>query len=591
MPKVRQGVSHVQVDTSPMDQLRLARLARELRLMNQILAIDVDTLTIHPNGPAPAWTTLTGDHINFAYDRMPKLKGRYELAIWLGTNAHELGHGLFSPREHSLLMRRIKDAETVLYPRMGRLHNIVEDQREERLLIGRFSSWEAYLTACLGYHLKADKDTAWLLMAGRTWLPDKTRQLARERFVARHGDDMADKVVELIGAYQKLLDPGEYEADEAWAILLKLYDLFEDIIPEGGGCTVIRGGEPDTDEPDSDDLPPTADEYGDPCSDGDPASDPGDGKTGDKPTNEDPTGKPTAGNAPGDRTKPIKDELQKQIQKALADAVKDLIFDDPKVSEDLENVLDALDHGRESHEAEGAIPDGKVITASDAARALHRELSDALLDLKDASEPGWVRRTDSGRLNVRRMLFDPSADIDTLFDRYDPGQMDAADFEVCLLVDISGSMSPYVRKLGEAIWAMRQAVYDLDGRITVMAYESGPHQVLAVPGDTPDDRMLIPRATGGTQPLSAIKESWKVLGEAQAKNVMLVILTDGSWYTHEGDRIIEAMKSVGIITVFAQLGSYYVGTHGCEYGGSVDDPIALARMFRRIAAERIESWL
>jgi hypothetical protein len=171
--------------------------------------------------------------------------------------------------------------------------------------------------------------------------------------------------------------------------------------------------------------------------------------------------------------------------------------------------------------------------------------------------------------------------------------MDAADFEVCLLVDVSGSMGRFIGRLGEAIWAMRHAVDDLDGRMTVIAFESGPHQILAKPGDArPDERMFVPRATGGTEPTTALQEAWRVLGESNASNVMLCILTDGAWYTNDGDRIVEAMRALGIITVHAQMGRFGgFGQHGCEFGGNIDDPYALARLFRATAAKRIESYL
>src|SRR5947199_9531767 len=98
----RQGSTHVRLELSdalgPKDMLRVQRLARELRLTDQILSTDLDKVNVEASGPAPAWTTLEGDKITFAYNRMPKPRTRIDVAVWLGTNAHELGHVLYSPR-------------------------------------------------------------------------------------------------------------------------------------------------------------------------------------------------------------------------------------------------------------------------------------------------------------------------------------------------------------------------------------------------------------------------------------------------------------------------------------------------------------
>ena len=612
MNAFRRGTTNVNVDLgkfSPNEVLRLGRLARELRLTDQILSVDLDTVTIQDDGPAPAWTSLEGDHVGFAMSKMPVPNEPVDVAIWLGTNAHELGHVLFTPRRNSLLIRRILGAESI-YPNMARLHNILEDQRQERLILGKFSPWRAYLTAALSHHLSADSDNAWLLMAGRTWLPDSVRFIAKERFVKVQGQWMADEVVKLIGDYQHLADPGEAESDRAWEILLRLYELLGSHVPtKGHVCTVAVDGEPDT-EPGAPggDMPDSADEAPEPQPGGDGDGDAdgaGDGMPG--PTSERPSPKDGgAGSGAGDRSKPpppLNDkELEKALKEALKEAAKDQLKHDREAHDDLASVLDALNHGgRGADSIDGAMPEGRKMDPTDSARMLHREVADALLDLKDASEPAWIKRVDSGRLNVRRLVFGrqdakgrQEFNPEQLFDRYEPGQMDAAELEVVLLLDVSGSMNSRVSRLAEAQYAIHRAVDDLEGRITVMAYEAGPHQVLVQPGQRSDGRMFVPVATGGTQPLSALREAWQVLGESQARNRLLVILTDGSWYTKDGDRLIAAMADVGIVTVMALLGGTQgdaIPMHGCEYGERIKDPLDLARLFRGIAATRIRSWL
>lgn len=524
---------------------------------------------------------------------MPNPDTRLNVAVWLGTNAHELGHVLFSPRRGSLLMRRVLQAEDSLMKGICRLHNIVEDQRQERLILARFAPWTAYLTAALGHHLKAESDTAWLLMAGRTWLPDSVRAEARSRFVASLGEFLADEVALEIGVYQGLADPGEYEADEAWEVLDRLYELLPQIPERGTGCggVIIVGSEPDVsgDGLGSPTIPASADEAGVPGA--------SDGSSGDGAGNDPSTNGSGAGKAPGDRSgnaPKIDDDLTKELRNALAKEARKQIERDPATSDDLDSVLDALNspHNR-AGDLGGKTPDGTYMPATNRARRLHHEVGDSLLDLKDESEPGWLKRVESGRLNVRRLLLSPQLDPEQLFDRYEPGQMDASELEVVLLVDVSGSMNAWVMELAEATWAVRHAVDDLDGRITVLAYDSGPHMVVANPGVRPDDRMYVVPATGGTVPDSALREAWQVLGESQARNRILLILTDGDWYQVQADRLIEAMNGRGIITILAFLGApgRQFDQHGCQHAACIVNPIELARLFNRIAQKEVRKWL
>lgn len=607
----RSGTTNVAVTVGATKQLRLSRLGRELRLTDQILSNDLDTVSIVEDGPAPAWTDLEGDHVSFALNKMPFPDSRLHLAVWLGTNAHELGHVLFTPRTDSPLMQRILEGERTFMRGIANLHNIVEDQRQERLVLARFSPWTGYLTAALGHHLTGESDSSWLLMAGRTWLPDDVRAAARARFAATAGEWMATQVSELVGDYQRLTDPGETEADAAWNVLDRLFDLLgQKVPPVSHRCSEIGGhGEPDTGAP-GPSAPPTADEADDDSSRSgssdadadDDGADPDDAASdGDADDESTPSqGGQGAGNgAAASDTPSLKD--------ALADAAQRQIAADAQASDDLSSVLDALQHGRPGDRAQGDEPTGSLVTATDSARRLRYEVADALLDLKDDAEPGWVRRTDSGRLNVRRLI-DPTTDADEMFDRYDAGQMDATEMDVVLLLDVSSSMARYVRTLGEVTWAIRRAVDDLDGRMTVITWDSGPHRIIAAAGDRPDDRMFIPNASGGTDPTTALRETYSVLAGSDSRNRMCVILTDGEWYTPAPEKIVDVLNADGITTVLAHLGGLGttlvqlpdgtfdrverdLDTHHCRYARQIVDLTDLARIFRDVAAERIGSWL
>ena len=616
---------------APEHQLRLVRLARELRLVDQILSTEVDKVAVVTmrNKSTPAWTSGSGEAISFNAATMPDPKDRQSLAVWLGTNAHELGHVIFTPRSSSPLMRRVRSGEETFLRGLHTLWNIVEDQRQERLLLVRFSPWSGYLIAALGHHLKADNNSAWLLMAGRTWLPASVRAEARRLFVAHRGEAIAQKTAELIGAFQRLTDPGDTQQQEAWEVLEELHRLFEGEIPESGGCgggTIGEGdpitdaepGEPfpTADDADDDEFDDEFDDGDEPFDDGEPGESTAGGKSrdrkpddsrddesedadrgeseGDNSTDATDDDAPEAEGAGNESAPPSAGDEQFKWREQLSDAAADQIHDDASASDELDGILDAVENGRGVDDADGPDTPGKFLPASDAARRLHREVAEALVDFKEASEPGWVKRTDSGRLNVRR-LTDPYVDADELFDRYEPGALDASQLEAVLLLDVSGSMSGQTQKLGEAAWAIRMAVDDVEGRITVLTYDD-QHYVLARPGERPDDRMVTPDVMGGTNPESALSEAWLVIANSEARNRLVVIMTDGSWAGNiRNEQLIEAMRNAGVATVMAFLPPKYGGAtdpvpmHGCEFGGRIESLDDLPRLFQHVALAQMNA--
>jgi hypothetical protein len=603
----------------PEDLLRLGRLGRELRVMDQILSPDVDTLTIQASGAAAAWTSLDGDHISFALDRMPIPRTDDDIAIWLGTNAHELGHVHHTPRRDSLLMQRVVNAnKPAVMPGIFKLWNIAEDQRQERRMLARFTAWMPYLTAALGHHLKADNEGAWMLMCGRTWLPAATRAQARALFVAARNDTLADKVAELIGKFQNLDDPGTTEADEAWAVLVELYDLFAENMPDlPEPCQPVDGGEADTDPIEGDPYPsadddkdpdPGADEDDD-DDDADSDDDDGDGTSGSGPEDSDPDADKDDGESGGDPDQPSDSDAgngtpskdpgkfdRDDFKRQLKDAAKDQMDADRA---DIDNILDALDNGQPGEGTDADPADGNVVDATDTARRLWHEVGDALLDLKDESEPGWHRHVDSGKLRPARVLNTIERGVgspEEWFDRYEPGHLDATEMEAVVLVDVSTSMRGFVKDLGEATWAIRRAVDDLEGRLSVFAYEGGPHTVIAEPGERPDNRMFVPHASGGTDPLYALREAYNILANSEAPIRIMVILTDGDWYgmIEESERTIAAMREAKVTTVLAYLPNPGFGVttmkdHGCEVAESIADVHGLARLFGKVAEARIRT--
>jgi hypothetical protein len=187
--------------------------------------------------------------------------------------------------------------------------------------------------------------------------------------------------------------------------------------------------------------------------------------------------------------------------------------------------------------------------------------------------------------------------------------LDASEIEAVLLLDVSSSMARSTDKLGEATWAIRQAVDDLEGTLTVLTYENG-HYVLARPGERPDDRMYVPKSLGGTDPESALNEAWRIIAGSEARNRLMVVMTDGEWegqwgppnvhgrsvmVSERSDALIGAMRDAGVATVMAFLPPKYgsanaeVPMHGCEFGGRIESLDDLPRLFQRVALAQMQA--
>lgn len=243
------------------------KLNTVIRTVDRVLSPMVDQVLIveDPGTTVPGWTD--GVNVTLNASRLPQLENisARDLAAWLGVNAHEVGHTLFSPREDSVLIKKIRDLEKAgMYQGMARVESLAEDQRMERLTIGRHRKWVVYLTAAASHFIIEPKDSQiplgavkpeagalpdrfdemWPWIAGRTWLPADLRQQARDAWA---GDGR--RLGKLMGRYQMLADPGYEDVVEALELLTQMREClldsglyqFGDELPRG--CSNQHGSE------------------------------------------------------------------------------------------------------------------------------------------------------------------------------------------------------------------------------------------------------------------------------------------------------------------------------------------------------------
>jgi hypothetical protein len=155
-----------------------------------------------------------------------------------------------------------------------------------------------------------------------------------------------------------------------------------------------------------------------------------------------------------------------------------------------------------------------------------------------------------------------------------------------ILLDVSGSMSGQLRRVGEATWAIRRAVDELEGKATALTF-SDAWAVMNESDRRPDGRVFVPSPVGGTQVAGAMREAARIVSESEAINRMVVVLTDGGWWDEAA-----ATKSVGLIhecdgvVVIAGLGgSVHEGQCGADHVKQIRTPADLALLFRDVALD------
>ena len=258
---------------------RVRALAHELRIAVRILNREVSDLVLADNGPAPAWTDF--DRVYLNRSQLPQdVRTPRDIAVFVGAALHELGHTIFSPRPGAPLYERLASAQTLAPSGLMGTLNLVEDQRQERAIIGRFSPTRGYLSALVVDLILSGNaaDTSWPLVCGRTWLPKAARAASRASWVEAFGEQSAREVARLVGAFQRLTDVGDADHLAAAQHVIDLHALLADSAMPTDGCgSGVDSNRKGENVPTPDEGPETADDADEDLSGDDDADGDGNG--------------------------------------------------------------------------------------------------------------------------------------------------------------------------------------------------------------------------------------------------------------------------------------------------------------------------
>jgi hypothetical protein len=572
--------------------VRLNALCRVYEQADRVLTGDPVQVHVVNEGDAPAWSDGENIYINA---NMIEDFDIEELVQINGLNYHELAHHLYSPRKGTTLMQWIREKEDYVSGYLSAA-NILEDQRIETLLIGRYPAIVPYLTKTTVRWLADSPESLqvnYLSIRGRQYLPLELRLAFRDQFIK---PELIPVIAEIVDEYRLLAFPRDYAKAQELIERFKIEVL--DVLNATHGNPKPKGGPNDC-------------EHRDPNRKGRP--EPGKAQIRDsqraagigqkepvynpeKPTDKGPSNDDTDGNtasntnsshghgnAPGRvnpdnsiqeisaeealRRRNPETELATQtgsnahvksaggIPENIADIIAEIeneIYSRKDVVQDLkakQRVIiggdgkhqDSLLHGRYSTVD---VPNDVLLTARRFSRELER--------IKQDLEPNWQREQPSGRINVQRVI--KGCDMDEAFDRWDEGG-DGTDMEVVLLVDRSGSMCSNHNDMraSEASWIIKRAMEQIEVPVTVYAFDGKTELVYG--RDEKASRTQLPfiYGSGGTDPQNALIAAERLLASSKRKTKMMFIITDGQFDTEVNDEIIERLNGKDVITVLVMI--------------------------------------
>jgi Mg-chelatase subunit ChlD len=629
-------------------QRALRLLIRRLETQNSILCNrDVFHYLKSEGKTAPvAWSGDDAD-IHFNSSRLPSAETREEVIFVTGVNNHEVAHILFSPTVQD--MRDLWSdpwsnpmVEMFLHNEMyQKIWNILDDQRIEMLMCRRFANMRPYFISAFSRIVLVDGrdhlDTAYLLSRGRRYLPIRVRRLLKRKFKDKAA---IPDIRRIIDEYITLNTFKSRDLKRSHELILEMIKLIEDngLFPQGApsheGCEQsstmkrideerresMRSYDPEERKPpktradkiDKDQIDEELEDVreqveqqnagqADDDSDGSEADGAGTGQGAggsggsDGSGDAEDTGSDSSGNSAaglGDGNTPSDAEVAAGINAAVQEVVEASNLD--------EDARQALNYIKFSNDlAVPRVQDRAPVESE--LRSLARQTEKALRLKESEVDPYWDRGTNSGKLNIMRVMRRPE-DRDHAFDRWEEGGYGGVDQEWVVLLDCSGSMKYQLITLSKAAWVMKRAADIVEAKMTVMIYGGTNSQQLAYSPATRANVAERPQFPdlGGTDPSHALLEAYRVLSQSKRAMKGLFIMTDGDWGQRgttgipgleTSEKIIEALNRMGVQTHLAFVQGMYTATmnaHKCKTAAPCPSVEDLPQTMKDLIAGRIQ---
>ena len=406
-----------------------------------------------------------------------------------------------------------------LYGPLHEMWNTLEDQRMESRRVLDFPAAKKYLTTMVSRFLltsEAPMERTWLLMAGRTYLPDEIRQMSKDAFP--------------LDAEEWLTIVNRYKAATTTKTLMSAvidgYLWYHDSDSSSAAMPDLMGGEHGEPQRSATERPglPT---NGDKAEEGAVTQDEEWAKAGkggeDEGEGDSPPDLIDAGRGEGDPklTQEKFNNAIKQManapglaEKAMMDAVMqdaggEGLFDFDTVNQD------SIRGSAEDMTAEEVAAAGALVAG----------IEDALQVYVTANQPHWMNRQEDGVIEALEYRTREPGDLD--YRRWFNGDdSEGFDIQVSVLADVSFSMQHHMRQLCVSLLAMKTACDNLgldstfslwsDGSANYRIYERGPQNTVYP-------------TLGGTNPTAAFNDML-THNENNHEDHLVLVFTDGAWH-------------------------------------------------------------
>lgn len=598
-----------------------------------------------------AYTDFEKVHASFTVSAIPDMYKTTELidtiASIRGVFQHEFGHLLHTTPFPVLLEqyetgREDMDGKLYLhemahsigvdnYQSFQYAWNVLEDQRMESLTVLEVPRLKLYFTSMVLSVIATEDsiDNAWILCAGRKYLPKDIRYYAKKEF-RPDKPELADTWLGIVNTYKTATTPNQMvdAVVEAMKFLhnenvgkvsetrhVMSYARTSDYEPvdrdklEKQGQTLSGEGEPmDGYEPPIDDSPETG-KSEDQQNQGSDAKGKGSGGGNARGTGDDETKSTSSSSDTNNRvsmpsvTVDVTPDTNKRghdkssgdgTLKHAVDQTLNEIMSDIRADVDNLNVLQEATISSSTRsipvledESMPRLDDHHVQTAL----TMCGRIQDALSDYVTASDPHWVDRVDHGVINPLAFRTKEVGSNEYRRDRVGEAT-DGLNIHVSFLSDVSMSMEgPPMTALSIAMYAMGEACVRLGVGATYTLWSSDNETYRIWEDGIPKPQLM--GAMGGTDPTAALDDLANHNPE-DAKHHLVFIFTDGDWGRSRplSDWSVPGRKLVVVRYTPWQYESTYD-----QYGGDAlinitkveDMPSALHRVMSEMLTSSLEN--
>lgn len=220
-------------------------------------------------------------------------------------------------------------------------------------------------------------------------------------------------------------------------------------------------------------------------------------------------------------------------------------------------------------------------------------LAMALRELWAQMEPGWEYGLSEGsRIDMNRAaVIQEVADYEHIYVDWSEGQQDNSGLCAVILVDKSGSMGSPAYALDGAylgsrasvasqnLWEIRKALQEIEATTTVIDFDYYCCTMYDTDETVDPARYARLHASGGTNPMDALKEARRILSMTEMPNKLLVVVTDGEWGYDRYEEVFSPLNDVVKVAILIggttfSHSKYFDVT--AKTGGDIFEPVAQA---------------